>query len=108
MSSHDEIRAAIKAHRRDVAEHDYGRAATADGVPPHSYAPRCLDGAIAFFSYRDLGNELEPGLAEMAAVCASNAKVAQARKVRDRIDGGRRPLIRLPCPAWNGCAGRQP
>jgi hypothetical protein len=43
--------------------------------------PSCLDSAVTFFSYlASLGDELEPGLAEMASACASNALQAAAKR----------------------------
>jgi hypothetical protein len=71
MSTHAEILAAIKAHRRAVAEY-------AQADEPRQMAgwrllamrPQCREGALAFFGYlATLEDELEPGLAQMAAVC---------------------------------------
>jgi hypothetical protein len=50
------------------------------GVRLCQQRPSSLDGAVAFFSYlASLGDELEPGLAEMASACASNALQAAAK-----------------------------
>jgi hypothetical protein len=68
MSTHDEIQAAIEAHRQAIAAHE--RAHEVREMAAHrlcAMRPSNNDDAIALFEYlATLGNELEPGIAQMA------------------------------------------
>jgi hypothetical protein len=52
------------------------------------HRPSCLNGAIEFFGYLStLGDELEPGLAQMASACASNALQAATKRRSQVVKG---------------------
>jgi hypothetical protein len=95
MSTHSEIIAAIESHRRAVAQYDYAdEPRQLAGWRLLGMWPQDREGAILFFGYlATLGDELEPGLAQSAAVIADRLK---ARKV---ISG--REIDRLICAGWN-------
>jgi hypothetical protein len=71
MTTHSEIVAAIEAHRSAVAQYDYAdEPRQMAGWRLLAMRPQCWKGAVAFFGYlATLEDELEPGLAQMAAVC---------------------------------------
>jgi hypothetical protein len=76
MSSHDEIQAAIEAHRSAVAAHERAHKRLCAMRPSNN------DDAVALFKYfATLGHELEPAIAGMADMCLGIAKAAQKREV---------------------------
>jgi hypothetical protein len=83
MSSDADLLAAIEAHRRAAADHEAAaEARRLAGVRLCGMRPSSLDGAIAFLSYLSgLGDELAPGLAQLAAVCRSMATDVASRRV---------------------------
>jgi hypothetical protein len=94
MTQLHSILTAIEDHRRACVEHEYAEEPRQQAAYRlMAMRPQCLDGAIAFFGYlATLGDELEPGLAEMAAVCASNAqKVAQSQVIKGPSQWWSRP-----------------
>jgi hypothetical protein len=75
MSTLDEINAAIEAHRAAVAAHE--RAHEVREMAAHrlcAMRPSNRASAIAMFEYlATLGNELEPGIAQMADLVLSRS-----------------------------------
>jgi hypothetical protein len=95
MSTHAEILAAIKAHRRAVAEYaqaDEPRQMAAWGLM--KVWPQDRQGALAFFGYlATLEDELEPGLAQMAAVILD--RLRNTKPSRLKVGPGQAGMIRF-------------
>jgi hypothetical protein len=71
MATLDEVQAAIEAHRRAVAAHELAHEVRE--MAAHrlcAMRPSNNNDAVALFEYlATLGNELEPGIAQMADLC---------------------------------------
>ena len=103
MATLDEVQAAIEAHRRAVAAHE--RAHEVREMAAHrlcAMRPSNNDDAVALFEYlATLGNELEPGIAQMADLCLG--------RLADHLCLAERKVVKGPDRWWpKDCAGRQP